>query len=1701
MDFDNKGKGFYAQQEIAIEEKSLKIKIYNFFYSILKDKKEFNLIALCILIILEMLQLISYAFDEPHSNLWKIKESNMNTISTIIGALRILPLMKYVNFNIYLVIFIFLIIIIFILYLFITMLILFDDSHSKLYTTSIYLTGMIINPLSVFLFTPIIELILLPLKCNDENKIDIVNNSLTCWTGLYYLYMVLGIIGCILLLICVFFLLTFYFSPFQYQSSTIKLTPSNDTILILSKFIFVLRYIFVKNEYLSILILLILSIFLFVNEYSDLTYNNYALILIMNIRNIAVFWTYFILLISKLCEKSDIDGLIYLLLFGYPVIIYCSIVQINKKESSLVSQTDNFHNINNYLNRTRFLIKLINSFLDSNKNMNNNHDSDNHKNEILLKGTIQIHNESCVNEECPLNKFIKNPGNQHIQKQCLLNYMTNYFDLGIKRFPQSSLLLIYYIQFNYSKRYNLNSVRTNLLTLRKMRKNYHEEFIIYCIEQEVKKMNNKISDNNNDSNEIELENDLMEQKYQRLKYLIENSTKLYGEFWGIFATNVTNNLNTLKLYNIGEKLNKYLNEINTLWDNDLKSKKIDLAHHGIIQLYSRFLKEILWNKKRTEDINKKLNDEHHHHETKKIDDDNFHGNNMDTILENQDFILFCSSNEKGKCSIIQCSNSIIHLFGFQKSEIIGKAIENLMPNIFIDGHMKMLEEHIKDANNGQNSQKDNFKSSEAKQIFITPKNKMGYIIPMNGKCIIYDDNDFSNTFIIKVKLEPRDTKSIYAFYLLTKNDFSVECISSSALHLGLTMDLLKKHLVKMDVLVRNENNIPINFFEKCNEFEDEPKKVTWIFPDIIYPKDDLKRNKDDDLENLVFQSKKKKFNLQINSFRYSNSVDILGYCFKFTELNQKKPREINENDFVPKTNNEIMFDILSLNYIRTILVEKKSGLRNLRDINENNENDSFNKMITYTKTKTKKVNKKSEENVILEENDDDEEEKKNEVILNKEKIDEMQAYDSYSIKDFIATLNFYGNDVSLEKHRPNREKYPVGKAQEPLIKIAISQFMEHIEKKIQSDPELSKKLKRGQGKDYEQNSPNNSVDSYGSKMSNNENNNNKMSEDMNREFTSDTSTSLSNIFNAKSVFYIKITSLITFLICCLLITLEFVLTYIHIDDIRKRINYMNNGYNLLSNMVYTKYFITEAVLTNKLGNYTCQNKSELSIPNYIYELKRELSKYREQFTDVFNSFSSATITFSKEYNKYVSNTQVVISTISNGNETNDIQTFSSAMNRIPTSVFYVSTITDQDYVISMDDRHSYELMKNLLNSYFITWRDVTKILVNDIKHHSKKSASSIVILAGGFVFSLLVFFIFWKLLVTFSADREKPINLFLTIKKKIFEELKNASESFSNKLLNKFFGNEDNEEEAQIDNQTNIQPSDINIIKFKAQNESKVSRNKDKLSIINYIKLICFFVICNAYMIFKFSFTYSNIHNMSKFTDVYDISHSTHTNIILSIDILKSFLFNNSIPILNQSNTFDQFLETFYDESDSLEKMILNTSDSDCFLDGVYKKKFYNYLYKDYNELVTNDISKYYITGIYDKFKPILMRLFEDLKYLSLQYLNYGKNEDRKNGSIVLDIINEERWIEINNITTIYVRYWFKDILNLMDSSLGDYVNTAILVHITIFIIIIVFVILAYLIIWKSYEKSLNIMLKRSFNLINLIPEEIKFMIVSKLNE
>ena len=177
-------------QDLANENKLISNKIYQYFYVMLKDKREINFFVIYILYILETIQLISYGFSEPHIDIWKEKDSTIKTISDIIGISRITALMKYIKFNIYLIIFFILIIFTFTLCIFLFVQILFFK-ESKLFINFVNIIKNLIYPLSIFMYIPIIELLLLPMKCNSENKVEMVKEGIKCWENTHYFYYVI----------------------------------------------------------------------------------------------------------------------------------------------------------------------------------------------------------------------------------------------------------------------------------------------------------------------------------------------------------------------------------------------------------------------------------------------------------------------------------------------------------------------------------------------------------------------------------------------------------------------------------------------------------------------------------------------------------------------------------------------------------------------------------------------------------------------------------------------------------------------------------------------------------------------------------------------------------------------------------------------------------------------------------------------------------------------------------------------------------------------------------------------------------------------------------------------------------------------------------------------------------------------------------------------------------------------------------------------------------------------------------------------------------------------------------------------------------------------------------------------------------------------------------------------------------------------
>ena len=120
---------------------------------------------------------------------------------------------------------------------------------------------------------------------------------------------------------------------------------------------------------------------------------------------------------------------------------------------------------------------------------------------------------------------------------------------------------------------------------------------------------------------------------------------------------------------------------------------------------------------------------------------------------------------------------------------------------------------------------------------------------------------------------------------------------------------------------------------------------------------------------------------------------------------------------------------------------------------------------------------------------------------------------------------------------------------------------------------------------------------------------------------------------------------------------------------------------------------------------------------------------------------------------------------------------------------------------------------------------------------------------------------------------------------------------------------------------------------------------------------------------------------------------------------------------------------------------------------------------------------------------------FELIRFIGINYL---KNVDH---STTLDPLNMTEFYEIDRIARNVILYWYNNLLSVINKEFDDYVKRSKLINVSTFVVILCCVILLYCLVWKSYEENLKDLLKTSVDLINLIPEEIKYQIVQKLNE
>jgi hypothetical protein len=195
--------------------------------------------------------------------------------------------------------------------------------------------------------------------------------------------------------------------------------------------------------------------------------------------------------------------------------------------------------------------------------------------------------------------------------------------------------------------------------------------------------------------------------------------------------------------------------------------------------------------------------------------------------------------------------------------------------------------------------------------------------------------------------------------------------------------------------------------------------------------------------------------------------------------------------------------------------------------------------------------------------------------------------------------------------------------------------------------------------------------------------------------------------------------------------------------------------------------------------------------------------------------------------------------------------------------------------------------------------------------------------------------------------------------------------------------------------------------------------------------------------------------------------------------------------------------------TDQLEETIKQTSRTTSFLKSDYKALFTRYMYYNFSDILSNDsylneIDDFEKQILFDKpkygFKSISFEIFEFLRILMTNYfIELERNKNIVNTTSYL--INDDFWVIVNEIVLSFVRPWYKFINKSIDQTFYSMLTEKYTQYIFMFVILIVLIIIYYLVIWKRNENEFIRSINKSFDLINLMPEEIKNIIVSKLNE
>lgn len=704
-------------------------------------------------------------------------------------------------------------------------------------TISIYwpikVLRILLESLSSFLFLPIFYLFVSTFKCVDPDdivringhtpinnatnstetneptlrhlaKVNCIAPTIECLKGAHIIHTCFGIIFAILhFFIAFIFKTTFFETKISSTNPHSKLTSSNDQFLLFTKaFLAIIFSLFAKkkNSWILICFLICFSFALLYYQVENHPHNNHTIYLIYYLCFSIFVWANITLLLGQIFENSSYNGCLPLFFLGIPIIFL--IVLTTHKENMYLIQEDISR-----INRPMLALKKIQSLLDL---LNQKEIS--RKASVLLKGYVYQYETTFPFQTCHLKKFIESINKKEEVTVFFLQHIEFLYNCSLSKFPNKVILRISYSLFLLEYLNKKQQAAQEIANCEMYATSIEEKFVIYrtkkLIEEQTLELNSNTSEFNSfQEGKTQLENNvdivasLSYKKYLlSFKNLINRASLLYIDFWSLLLNPNEDSKHLTKLNDFGTKINKTVGELKQLFE---KIQKIKHNDKETIYYYSDFLNDILNDKEQASKLKLLIEAE----DSKPIyDENNYYNLDIIALSSSDEYQYIVISGKPETFGIItNISLGVCLIFGYSRNELIGKAYDIFIPEIFQKMHREILYNQVNDYKKEQINFNTHTNSNNKTTTFKTVKsfgrNKARYLVPLILKVALIHTESNGISFVAKIYRDITITNSVplpnqnkepnQTAFILTNNYLIIQNFTANSISLlGLNSNFL-----------------------------------------------------------------------------------------------------------------------------------------------------------------------------------------------------------------------------------------------------------------------------------------------------------------------------------------------------------------------------------------------------------------------------------------------------------------------------------------------------------------------------------------------------------------------------------------------------------------------------------------------------------------------------------------------------------------------------------------------------------------------------------------------------------------------------------------------------------------------------------------------------------------------------------------------